>query len=56
MFKLFPMCSNASSKMWTPLFDCFVNELLIFANRPLAPAVMLSFDVAVCDNLLRQFL
>jgi len=38
-----------------PLHDCFVNELLIFANLPLPPAAMLPFDGAVCVNILQQF-
>ena len=46
--------SNANSKTWMPLLDCFVNKLLI-ANCPLPPAAMLPFhgDVCVvsCNNL-----
>ena len=38
-----------------PLLDCFVNDLLIFANRPLTPAAMLAFDDAICVNLPQQF-
>ena len=34
------MYSNANSKTWAPLLDCFVNKILI-ANRPFPPAAML---------------
>ena len=37
-----------------PLLDCFVNELLIFANRLLPPAAMLPFDGTICVSLLQQ--
>ena len=47
------MYFNACFKTWTPPLDCFVNELLIFDNRPLPPAAMLPFDGAFCVNLLQ---
>ena len=50
-----PQCARVHAQLtWTPLLECFVNEL-IFANRPLPPAAMLPFDGAICVNLLQQF-
>ena len=41
--------------VYATILDCFVNELLTFANRLLPPAAMLLFDDAVCVSLLQSF-
>jgi len=57
MFRMSSMCSNASSKTWTPLLNCFINKVLIFAIRSLYPLpwfISMVPSVSIfCNNLFK---